>query len=187
MPFRFGCACVRIDRRSGTPPNSRFALRVPEGDTTERYVCGDCGHIYYSNPKIVAGSVVAFGGRVLLCRRAIAPRKGWWTLPAGYLEEHETPARDARPGAILFSIVCSLSIRFRVSARIRRARLDTEQYGADAGSLEVAPFDWDDIPWTEIAFPSVHWALRHRHLTRDQKVFAPFSNPPGESGNFPPR
>lgn len=80
----------------GPPPNPRFALRVPEGDTTERYVCGDCGHIYYTNPKIVVGSVVTRGTRILLCRRAIEPRKGFWTLPAGYLEEYETPEDGAR-------------------------------------------------------------------------------------------
>ncbi|MEI9932035.1 MAG: NUDIX domain-containing protein [Rhizomicrobium sp.] len=62
----------------------------------ERYVCGDCGHIYYSNPKIVVGSVVIENGKVLLCRRAIEPRKGFWTLPAGFLEEHETPEDGAR-------------------------------------------------------------------------------------------
>ena len=62
----------------------------------ERYVCGDCGHIYYSNPKIVVGSVVVHEGRILLCRRAIEPRKGFWTLPAGFLEEHETPEDGAR-------------------------------------------------------------------------------------------
>src|SRR3974390_3546119 len=78
------------------PPGAHFERRIPEGDTVERYVCGRCGHVHYSNPKIVVGSVVAHEGLILLCRRAIEPRKGLWTLPAGYLEEHESPEDGAR-------------------------------------------------------------------------------------------
>lgn len=70
---------------------------------------------------------------------------------------------------------------------IWRARLDTEQFAPGTESLEVRLFDWDDIPWTEIAFPSVRWALNHWNKTKHEKVFAPFSNPPGEDGNFPSR
>lgn len=180
----------------GPPPNPRFALRVPEGDTTERYVCGDCGHIYYTNPKIVVGSVVTRGTRILLCRRAIEPRKGFWTLPAGYLEEHETPEdgarREAREEAecdiVLDSLLAVYSIvRLSQVQLIWRARLDTEQFAPGTESLEVRLFDWDDIPWTEIAFPSVRWALNHWNKTKHEKVFAPFSNPSGEDGNFPSR
>ena len=87
----------------------------------ERYVCGDCGHIYYSNPKIVVGSVVAHEGKILLCRRAIEPRKGFWTLPAGFLEEHETPQDGARRrrkrSATSCSMRCSPSTPSRGSAR----------------------------------------------------------------------
>ncbi|MFX9054052.1 NUDIX hydrolase, partial [Acinetobacter baumannii] len=81
---------------------------VPDGDNRERLVCGDCGYIAYSNPKIVVGAVVeGDDGRVLLCRRAIEPRSGFWTLPAGYMEERETSeagaAREAEEeaGAII--------------------------------------------------------------------------------------
>jgi ADP-ribose pyrophosphatase YjhB (NUDIX family) len=178
---------------SHPPPNSRFTWRVPEGDTTERYVCGDCGHIYYTNPKIVVGSVVTRGTRILLCRRAIAPRRGFWTLPAGYLEEHETPQdgarREAREEALCDIVLdCLLAVysipRLSQVQLMYRGRLDTDEFGAGAESLEVKLFDWDDIPWTEIAFPSVHWALRHWRETKDQKIFAPFANPPGETGNF---
>ena len=178
---------------SHPPPNSRFVRRVPEGDTTERYVCGDCGHIYYTNPKIVVGSIVTRGTRILLCRRAIAPREGFWTLPAGYLEEHETPEdgarREAREEAlcdiVLDSLLAVYSIpRLSQVQLMYRGRLDTDEFGAGAESLEVKLFDWDDIPWTEIAFPSVHWALHHWRATKDQKIFAPFTNPPGETGNF---
>ena len=77
-----------------------FARTVPDGDTIERQVCTTCGYVAYENPKIVVGSVVAEDGRVLLCRRAIEPRSGFWTLPAGYLELHETTAEGARREAM---------------------------------------------------------------------------------------
>ena len=77
-----------------------FIRTVPEGDDRERLVCADCGHIAYENPKIVVGSVATLGERLLLCRRAIEPRKGFWTLPAGYLELHETPEDGARREAV---------------------------------------------------------------------------------------
>src|ERR1700712_3514525 len=73
----------------------RFSRIMPAGDNRERVSCLDCGHVFYENPKIVVGAVVIHDGRVLLCRRAIEPRRGFWTLPAGYLELNETPAEGA--------------------------------------------------------------------------------------------
>jgi ADP-ribose pyrophosphatase YjhB (NUDIX family) len=175
------------------PPHPRFVRRVPEGDTTERYVCGDCGHVHYTNPKIVVGSVVSIGDRVLLCRRAIEPRKGLWTLPAGYLEEFETPEdgarREAREEALCEIVIEGLLGVYSVTRLSQvqlmyRARLEVEQFGAGEESLEVKLFAWDDIPWTEIAFPSVHWALRHWREVKGVSAFAPFGNPQGQDGNF---
>jgi ADP-ribose pyrophosphatase YjhB (NUDIX family) len=178
-------------------PGPRFIRRVPEGDTTERFVCGDCGHIHYSNPKIVVGSVVAFESRILLCRRAIEPRKGFWTLPAGFLEEHETPEEGARREAmeeanaeiVLEALLAVYSVpRISQVQLMYRARLAKPEFAAGAESLEVMLFDWKDIPWDEAAFPSVHWALNHYRKTKDQRVFAPFVNPEGQNGNmFQPR
>ncbi|MBL6853294.1 MAG: NUDIX hydrolase [Alphaproteobacteria bacterium] len=175
------------------PPSARFVRRVPEGDTMERYVCGDCGHIAYANPKIVVGSVVTWRDKVLMCRRAIEPRRGFWTLPAGYLEEHETPEEGARREAreeaeceiVLDALLAVYSIpRLSQVQLMYRARMAEEKFAAGAESLEVRLFAWEDIPWTEIAFPSVHWALKHWRETRDNQMFGPFSNPPGENGNF---
>jgi ADP-ribose pyrophosphatase YjhB (NUDIX family) len=175
------------------PPHPRFVRRVPEGDTTERYVCGDCGHVHYTNPKIVVGSVVSIGDRVLLCRRAIEPRKGLWTLPAGYLEEFETPEdgarREAREEALCEIVIEGLLGVYSVTRLSQvqlmyRARLEVEQFGAGEESLEVKLFAWDDIPWTEIAFPSVHWALRHWREVKGVPAFSPFGNPQGQDGNF---
>ncbi len=75
---------------------SRFARKTPEGDTQPRLVCGDCGFIIYENPKVVVGVVASWEDRILLCRRAIPPRKGFWTLPAGYLEVNESALDGAR-------------------------------------------------------------------------------------------
>lgn len=74
---------------------SSFVRSIPDGDNRERLVCADCGYVAYENPKIVVGSVVVSGDKVLMCRRAIDPRKGFWTLPAGYMELGETIAEGA--------------------------------------------------------------------------------------------
>lgn len=179
------------------PPGPRFVRRVPDGDTNERYVCDDCGHIYYTNPKIVVGSVVVHEGRILLCRRAIEPRKGFWTLPAGFLEEHETPEAGARREAmeeacasiVLDALLAVYSVpRISQVQLMYRASLEKPEFSAGPESLEVGLFAWDDIPWNDAAFPSVHWALNHYWQSKDQRVFAPFVNPEGQSGNaFPPR
>jgi ADP-ribose pyrophosphatase YjhB (NUDIX family) len=181
-------------RTAPPPPNPRFVRRVPDGDTAERYVCDACGHIHYTNPKIVVGSVVTHRNRFLLCRRAIEPRKGLWTLPAGFLEENETPEEGARREAreeaqcdiAIDGLLAVYSIPLISQVQLMyRARLDNEKFGAGAESLEVKLFDWDDIPWTEIAFPSAGWALHHHYQIGNGKIFAPFSNPPGQNGNLP--
>ena len=168
------------------PPGPHFARRVPEGDTAERYVCGRCGHIAYSNPKIVVGSVVAHEGRILLCRRAIDPRKGFWTLPAGFLEEHETPEAGARREAkeeaqaeiVLDALLAVYSVPHISQVQLMyRGRLAVPEFAPGPESLETRLFDWNELPWNELAFPSVKWALEHYRQSREMDVFAPFSNP----------
>ncbi len=194
-PMLFFCSRyfgkVSTMSRPGNPlppsPGSHFELRVPDGDTVERYVCGRCGHIHYSNPKIVVGSVVAYEDRILLCRRAIEPRKGLWTLPAGFLEEHEAPEEGARREAreeACADITIEALLAVYTIARISqvqlmyRARLAPPVFGAGAESLEAKLFEWNEIPWDELAFPSVKWALKHYRDTKHLSVFAPFVNPP---------
>jgi ADP-ribose pyrophosphatase YjhB (NUDIX family) len=168
------------------PPGPHFVRHVPDGDTHERYVCGQCGHIAYSNPKIVVGSVVAHEGRILLCRRAIEPRKNFWTLPAGFLEEHETPEagarREAREEACADIVIDALLAVYAVPhisqvQLMYRARLAVAEFAPGAESLQTELFAWEDIPWNELAFPSVKWALEHYRQTRDLAIFAPFGNP----------
>ena len=172
----------------------QFDRRVPEGDNRERLVCADCGHIAYENPKIVVGSVVAADGRVLLCRRAIEPRKGFWTLPAGYLEHGETVAEGAKREAweealarieidgILAVFSISRLGQVQVIFRAQLAAGGTEpRFAAGEESLEVGLFEWDRIPWGDIAFPSVHWALNAWRDLGDAPIGAPAGNPPNDA------
>jgi ADP-ribose pyrophosphatase YjhB (NUDIX family) len=172
---------------------ARFERRVPEGDDRTRLVCPDCGFVNYENPKIVVGSVAAWEDRILLCRRAIEPRRGFWTLPAGYLELHEEAAEGARREAWeeararleIDQLLAVYSIpRISQIQLIFRARLTTPEVAAGPETLELDLFDWQEIPWDQIAFPSVHWALADYRAVQDQPVFAPRGNPPGEDGGF---
>lgn len=164
---------------------------VPEGDTHERLICRECGFVHYENPKIVVGSVIAVGHQVLLCRRAIHPRKGYWTLPAGYLELNESASdgalreawEEARARIALDGLLAVYSIpRISQVQLIYRARLAEPGFAAGPESEEVALFDWTSIPWQDLAFPSVHWALGHFAETRGQEVFTPRSNPVDVAG-----
>jgi len=174
----------------------RFERRVPEGDDRERLVCVDCGFVRYDNPRVVVGSVATWGDRVLLCRRAIEPRKGLWTLPAGFLELGEPVAegakREAREEACAeLELDCVLAVytipHISQVQIFYRARLVDPDVAAGPESEEVALFRWEEIPWDEIAFPSVRWALHQHHNVRDRATFAAFENPPGETGKLPSR
>lgn len=169
-----------------------FVRRVPEGDNRERMVCAECGHIAYENPKVVVGSVIVAGEAVLMCRRAIEPRRGFWTLPAGYLEHGETleegAAREAWEEAqadiTLDGILGVFSIsrigQVQVIFRARFASPEAPHFAAGAESLEVALFPWSQIPHTDIAFPSVTWALdAWRHVGRGP-LGVPAGNPAGD-------
>lgn len=154
------------------PPIGRgpTILTIPEGDNRERMVCPDCGFINYENPKIVVGSVVLWQERVLLCRRAINPRRGYWTLPAGYLELNESTAagaireawEEAQAHIAIDGVLAVYDIpRISQVQIIYRAHLDAPDFAAGPESLEVRLFAWEEIPWAELAFPSVRWALDH--------------------------
>lgn len=172
-----------------------FSRRVPEGDTFDRSVCDTCGFVDYVNPKIVVGSVVTHGDKFLLCRRAIEPRYGFWTLPAGFMEEGETSeqgaAREAMEEANAAIEIRDLLAVYNIPRisqvqLMYRATLPTLDFSAGSESLEVGLFAWDDIPWDELAFPSVHWALNQFRSVIDQDAVVPFSNPQGEAGNVMP-
>ena len=171
-----------------TPKSGPLHRMIPEGDNRERMVCRDCGFIDYQNPKVVVGSIVLCQGKFLLCRRAIEPRRGFWTMPAGYLELNEsTPdgaMREAWEEALARITIDGLLAIYDVPRLsqvqiIYRAHLDEPEFGVGEESLEVRLFAWEEIPWDELAFPSVHWAL---HQFRDATAsgdFAARMNSPG--------
>ena len=145
------------------------SLAIPAGDTLPRHVCTGCGTIHYQNPKMVIGCIAEWEGRVLLCRRAIEPRYGLWTLPAGFMENNETTAEAAARETLeeacaevdighLFALV-NIPYIHQVHM-FYTARLIDGRFGAGAESLETALFDEADIPWPSMAFRSVSFALR---------------------------
>lgn len=172
-----------------------FSLRIPQGDERERRACDHCGFVVYENPKIVVGSVVRHDGRILLCRRAIEPRAGFWTIPAGYMELGETPEagamREAREeaGATLAiqRLLAVYSVpRISQVQLIYRATLADPAIAAGPESLEIKLFRPDDIPWDELAFPSVHWALNHDAEAEAGALPVLFGNPEGSTGDRMP-
>jgi len=167
--------------------NQDFELAIPDGDDRQRRICQHCDFIDYQNPKIVAGSVVLKGDQILLCKRAIEPRKGFWTLPAGFMElgesVEEAARREAREEA-LADIAIDRTLAVYSVPRIGQVQIMfrahlLSDFGVGPESEEVGLYDWKDIPWSELAFPTVVWALTHHAETRGQSAFAPFSNPPG--------
>ena len=147
-----------------------LARRVPPGDSLPRDVCDACGNVHYQNPKLVVGTVPDWQGRVLLCRRAIEPRYGYWTLPAGFMENDETAAEAALRETLeeagarieLDSAFSLISVpRVNQVHLFYRARLVDLGFKPGVESLEVALFDETKIPWKEIAFRTVGLTLKH--------------------------
>ncbi len=155
------------------------ALRTPEGDHLPRHVCDACGIIHYQNPKLVVGCVPEHDGRILLCKRAIEPRLGYWTIPAGFMENGETTqeaaARESREEALadveIGSLLAVVHVLHADQVHVMfRARLPEPRFGAGAESLEVMLCDEADVPWPEIAFKSVDFALRRYFEDRARGV-----------------
>ncbi len=177
--------------RGMTNPNEipdNFHRTVPDGDDHERLVCKDCGFIAYENPKIIAGAVVTHGDKFMLCKRAIYPQKGKWTIPAGFLEMGERPvdgavreAWEEATAKITPKDLLAVYTVTRISQvhMMYRATLEEAEFSPGIESLEVALFTWDEIPWDELAFPSVHWVLKHFKEVEGKDGFAPFTNPEG--------
>ena len=148
---------------------ARLSVKIPAGDDRLRHVCEACDTIHYQNPKIVAGCIPDCEGRLLLCRRAIEPRYGLWTLPAGFMENGETTeqaaAREtweearARVGRMDLYGVFSIPHISQVYMMFR-ASLEEKSFEPGPESLEVRLFEEHEIPWSELAFPVVKLTLR---------------------------
>jgi ADP-ribose pyrophosphatase YjhB (NUDIX family) len=148
---------------------AKVELRIPPGDLLPRHICDACGTIHYQNPRLIVGCVPEYEGRILLCRRAIEPRRGFWTVPAGFMENGETlqqaAARESKEEALaeveIGSLLTVVHVLHAQQVHVFfRARLPTPEYGAGTESLEVDLFRAEDIPWSEIAFPSTDYTLR---------------------------
>ena len=146
------------------------AHQIPEGDNRLRHMCLSCGIVHYENPKLVVGSIPVWGDQVLLCRRAIEPRHGYWTLPAGFMENGESTAQaaeretleeaDARVELLDLYTLYSISYVDQVHVYYRARLLDLN-FGPGTESLEVKLFREAEIPWDDLAFRTVQITLRH--------------------------
>jgi ADP-ribose pyrophosphatase YjhB (NUDIX family) len=156
-------------------------IRVPPGDDRPRYVCGSCGAVHYQNPKVVVGCIPEWDDRILLCRRAIEPRYGLWTLPAGFMENGETvqegAARETLEEARARVEVKELYTLFNLPHinqvyLIFRSRLLSLQYAPGEESLDAQLFAESEIPWKEMAFPVVKETLSLYFRDRGDGAFA---------------
>ncbi len=148
-------------------------VRVPDDDNRPRHVCDACGTIHYRNPKVVVGCVPEWQGKILLCRRAIEPRRGFWTTPAGFLENGESlqlgAARESLEEAMatveIGSLLAVVSVLYAEQVHVFfRARLTEPSFAPGSESLEVKLVEERDIPWPDIAFASGDFALK-RYLS----------------------
>jgi ADP-ribose pyrophosphatase YjhB (NUDIX family) len=142
---------------------------IPPGDDRERFMCPACGRIHYRNPRVVVGCIPVWQDRVLLCRRAIEPRHGSWTIPAGYLENGETVEAGARRELLEEARASAGDLRpfglYNIAHvnqvyLIFLAPLVSGDFGAGAETSEVRLFDESEIPWGELAFPVVEMTLK---------------------------
>ena len=156
--------------------------KIPEGDDKLRHCCDACDTIFYQNPNNVVGTLPYYGNKVLLCKRAIEPRLGKWTLPAGFMENGESSLEGAiretreEAGATISVREDSLYTLFNLPKINQvylffRAELADLNFAAGVESLEVALFAEEDIPWDELAFPVVHSTLKHYFADRREQKF----------------
>ena len=150
--------------------------KIPTGDNRSRYVCTDCDTVHYQNPKLVTGCILSWHRKVLLCKRSIEPRLGYWTLPAGFMENGESTiegaAREAFEEANAVAVDLELFGLYnlpRISQVYVMFQGELKDGYAAAGeeSLEVGLFGEDETPWDDLAFPVVVESLR-QFFARDQ-------------------
>lgn len=159
---------------------------IPEGDNRERLSCPDCGYIEYSNPKTVVGALCTWENKILLCKRAIEPRKGFWTLPAGFMENKET-TQDGAKRETYEEACAQIDIEYMLSiyelphlSQIQifyKASLISPDIAVGEESLDVALYEWSDIPWPDLAFPTVKLTLDHYRKSQEQANAAALQAP----------
>ncbi|MEP1471578.1 MAG: NUDIX hydrolase [Halieaceae bacterium] len=148
---------------------SSVTLIIPEGDDRERFVCIDCEEIHYTNPRVIVGCLPVYEGRVLMCKRAIEPRKNFWTLPAGFMENGETTLEgaaretweEARARVSDLELYRIFDVPYINQVYMfYRCHLDDGEFGVGPESLETTLCSEDEIPWKEIAFPVIYKTLK---------------------------
>ena len=154
--------------------------RIPEGDNRPRYVCTQCETIHYQNPRIIAGCLPVYRDKVLLCKRAIEPCYGLWTLPAGFMENGETTReaamRETREEACAeVEIECLYTMTSIAPIdqvqMFYLARMDKPEFDAGEETLEAGLFSEEEIPWDQLAFKTVINALKFYFKDRKQGQF----------------
>ena len=155
-------------------------FRLPPGDSLPRHICDSCGAIHYRNPRLVVGTLPVWQDRVLLCRRAIEPCHGLWTLPAGFMENGETmpeaalreTREEANASVELDGMFTLISVPHISQVHvIYRARLTAPEFSAGQETLEIALLDEKAIPWPQIAFRTVALTLHHYFSDQRNGVF----------------
>lgn len=150
--------------------SEKVALEIPEGDNRERFVCQACSYIHYQNPRMICGTIPVFEDKILLCRRAIEPRKGYWTLPAGFMENGETieeaSVRETYEEALAVSVKPQLYSIFSLPHINQvhifyKCDIKDGKFGAGTETLESALFSLDEIPWDELSFRTVIQCIKH--------------------------
>jgi ADP-ribose pyrophosphatase YjhB (NUDIX family) len=158
----------------------KVSFRIPKGDTLPRFICDNCNTIHYQNPKVVVGCIPEWKDKILLCRRAIEPRHGLWTLPAGFMENGESAAAGASRETLeeanarveigeLYTFI-SLPHISQLYVMFRATLLDLD-FSAGSESLEVRLFNEDEIPWSHLAFRTMHYTLERYFKDRQAEKF----------------
>jgi ADP-ribose pyrophosphatase YjhB (NUDIX family) len=153
---------------------------IPQGDSLKRAYCPNCRHIQYENPRLIVGCIAEFEEKILLCRRAIEPRHGFWTLPAGFMENGETTIDGAKREALeeaCASIDIDAPFALISIAHINqvhlfyRGHMRTPEFSAGEESLEVKLLAFEEIPWDELAFKSVRYCLEKYREDKKSGMF----------------
>lgn len=151
------------------------ALTIPDNDSRQRHVCQACDRVYYQNPNVITGCLATLDGKVLLCRRAIAPQIGYWTLPAGFLENGETTEQgairetweEARASVALHQLYGVFNVpHINQVYMVYRGQLLNTTIASGPESLEVQLFDEANIPWDQLAFSVVESTLKQYFIDR---------------------
>ena len=160
--------------------SSDVEFRIPDGDNRPRHVCGNCGAIHYENPRIVAGTVPVWEDKILLCKRAIEPRADYWTLPAGFMENGETTLEaaaretleEANARVVDLKLYSVFNLPFANQVYMMyRARLADLDFSPGPESTDVALVAEADVPWSDLAFPTIEHTLRFFYEDRPSSKY----------------